>query len=248
MAGGEYKPLKGTPPKEDPGRSRQNDASRIDAVAEGAVPRPHDQNVAKPNPIEPEEWVRMRDPVAGDGDRARLAGKTRLDVMAGPLRKDPLRRPLVERELFVESRNRQDAQTRSQRRLCGGSGMERCKSSNRHGNYGVNANRPDDTVASLPRTPAVRAWLFLAEVACVTVTGGVPRTPEVGGELLGAAGLFVGAAVVPSVAVVVAGPLVVVVVALPFVVVVLSVVVTSCVVTAGSVVVTTSVVVGVARQ
>jgi hypothetical protein len=125
--------------------------------------------------------------------------------------------------------------------------MERCQSGSRHDSYGVNANCPDDAVASLPSTPAVRAWLFLAEVACVTVTGGVARTPEVGGELLGAAGLFVAAAVVPSVAVVVAGPLVVVV-AFPFVVIVSSVVVTSCVVTAGPVVVTTSVVVGVARQ
>jgi hypothetical protein len=127
--------------------------------------------------------------------------------------------------------------------------MERCQSSKRHDSYGVNANCPDDTVASLPSTPAVRAWLFLVAV-CVTVTGGVLRTP-VGGELLGAAGLAAGlfgaAAVVPSVAVVVVGPLVVVVV-LPFVVVVSSVVVTSCVVTAGSVVLTTSVVVVVARQ
>jgi hypothetical protein len=130
--------------------------------------------------------------------------------------------------------------------------MERCQSSSRHDSYGVNANCPDDTVASLPRTPAVRTWLFLAEASvCVTVTGGVLRTPEVGGELLGAgglaAGLFVAAAVVPSVAAVVVGPLVVVV-ALPFVVVVSSVVVTSCVVTAGSVVLTTPVVVVVARQ
>jgi hypothetical protein len=157
MAGGEDKPLKGTPRKEDPGRSRENDASRVDAVAERAVPRPHYQDVAKPNPIEPKEWVRMRDTVAGDGGRARLAGKTRVDVMAGPLREDPLRRPLVEREVFVESRNRQDAQTRSHRRLRGGSGMERCQSSSRHDSYGVNANCPDDTVASLPSTPAVRA-------------------------------------------------------------------------------------------
>jgi hypothetical protein len=124
--------------------------------------------------------------------------------------------------------------------------MERCQSSSRHDSYGVNANCPDDAVASLPSTPAVRAWFFLVAV-CVTVTGGVLRTPEVGGELLGAAGLFVAAAVVLSVAAVVVGPLVVVV-ALPFVVVVSSVVVTSCVVTAGSVVLTTPVVVVVARQ
>jgi hypothetical protein len=122
--------------------------------------------------------------------------------------------------------------------------MERCQSSSRHDSYGVNANCPDDAVAFLPSTPAVRAWFFFVAV-CVAVTGGVLRTPEVGGELLGAAGLFVAAAVVPSVAVV--SPLVVVV-ALPFVVVVSSVVVTSCVVTAGSVVLTTSVVVVVARQ
>jgi hypothetical protein len=128
--------------------------------------------------------------------------------------------------------------------------MERCQSSSRHDSYGVNANCPDDAVASLPSTPAVRTWFFLVAV-CVAVTGGVLRTPEVGGELLGAAGLaaglFVAAAVVPSVAAVVVGPLVVVV-ALPFVVVVSSVVVTSCVVTAGSVVLTTPVVVVVARQ
>jgi hypothetical protein len=237
MAGGEDQPLKGMPPKEDPRRCRQNDASRVDAVAEGAAPPPHNQNVAKPNPIEPEEWVRMRDPVAGDGDRARLAGKARLEVMARPLRENPLRRPLVEREVFVESRNRQDAQTRSHRRLRGGSGMDRCQSSSRHDSYGVNANRPDDTVASLPSTPAVRAWLFFVAVC---VTGGALRTPEVGGELGLAAGLFGAAAVVPSVAAVV-GPLVVVV-ALPFVVVV------SCVVTVGSVVLTTPAVVVVARQ
>jgi hypothetical protein len=192
----------------------------------------------------------MRDTVAGNGDRARLARKTRLDVMARPLSENPLRRPLVEREVFVESRNRQDAQTRSRRRLRGGSGMERCQSSGRHDSYGVNANCPDDAVASLPSTPAVRAWFFLVAV-CVTVTGGVLRTPEVGGELLGAAGLaaglFVAAVVVPSVAAVVVGPLVAVV-ACPFVVVVSSVVVTSCVVTAGSVVLTTPVVVVVARQ
>jgi hypothetical protein len=120
--------------------------------------------------------------------------------------------------------------------------MERCQSGSRHDSYGVNANCPDDAVASLPSAPAVWAWFFLVAV-CVTAT--VLRTPEVGGELLGAAGLFVAAAVVPSVAVV--SPLVVVV-ALPFVVVVSSVVVTSCVVTAGSVVLTTSVVVVVARQ
>jgi peptidoglycan/LPS O-acetylase OafA/YrhL len=121
--------------------------------------------------------------------------------------------------------------------------MERCQSSSRHDSYGVNANCPDDAV--VPSTPAVRAWFFLVAV-CVTVTGGVLRTPEVGGELLGAAGLgaglFVAAAVVPSVAAVVVGPLVAVV-ALPFVVVV-----TSCVVTVGSVVLTTPVVVVVARQ
>jgi hypothetical protein len=118
--------------------------------------------------------------------------------------------------------------------------MERCQSSSRHDSYGVNANCPDGTVASLPSTPAVRAWLFFVAV-CVTVTGGVLRTPEVGGELGLAAGLFGTAAVVPSVAAVVVGPLVVVV-ALPFVVVV------SCVVTAGSVVLTPPVVVVVARQ
>jgi hypothetical protein len=103
--------------------------------------------------------------------------------------------------------------------------MERYQSSSRHDSYGVNANCPDDTLASLPSTPAVRAWFFLVAV-CVAV----PRTPEVGGELLGAAGLFVAAAVVASFAVAVA-PLVVVV-ALPCVVVVSFVVVTSCVVTA----------------
>jgi hypothetical protein len=135
--------------------------------------------------------------------------------------------------------------------------MERCQSSSRHDSYGVNANCPDDAVASLPSTPAVRAWFFLVAV-CVTVTGGALRTPEVGGELLGAAGLAAGlfvaaavvpsvAAVVPSVAAVVVGPLVGVV-ALPSVVVVSCVVVTSCVVTAGSVVLTTTVVVVVARQ
>src|SRR6188472_2943282 len=160
----------------------------------------------------------MRYTVAGDGDRARLARKTRLDVMARPLRENPLRRPLVEREVFVKSRNRQDAQTRSHRRLRGGSGMERCQSSSRHDSYGVNANCPDDAVASLPSTPAARAWFFLVAV-CVAVTGGVLKTPEVGGELLGAAGLAAGlfvaaavvpsvAAVVPSVAAVVVGPLV----------------------------------------
>jgi hypothetical protein len=120
--------------------------------------------------------------------------------------------------------------------------MERCQSGSHHDSYGVNANCPDDAVASLPSTPAVRAWFFLVAV-CVAV----PRTPEVGGELLGAAGLFVAAAVVPSFAAVVVAPLVVVD-ALPCVVVVSFVVVTSCVVTARSVVLTTLVVVVVARQ
>jgi hypothetical protein len=53
MAGLKDQPLERTPGKEDPRRSRENDASRVHAVAEGAVPGLHYQDVARPNPVEP---------------------------------------------------------------------------------------------------------------------------------------------------------------------------------------------------
>ena len=65
----------------------------------------------------------MCDAVACDPNGARLAGKARPHVVPRSFCEDPLGRSLIDRQTCVETRNRQDADPGSRRRLAGGSGM-----------------------------------------------------------------------------------------------------------------------------
>ena len=126
----------------------------------------------------------MCDAVAGDGDGADLAGQARLRVVAWAFREDALRRSFVDRQAFVQARDRQDAEARSRRGIRGGSGMQRCESSYSRESYGVNANCSGPALALVPSTAAGRSLRF--------------GVPDVGGEL-GVVAVVVVSVVVPVV-------------------------------------------------
>ncbi len=126
VAGGEDQPLQLAVRKKHPRCRWKDDPFCIDPVKEASTTCLDDENVAEADQVEAQEGVRMRDTVARNCDSAGLAREARTPVMARSLRQNLSRGSLVESDVFVQPRNRQDTEAGSRRGIRGGSGMQGC--------------------------------------------------------------------------------------------------------------------------